>query len=413
MSLARFFKFITYIRILLYILAFILGLYLIQVFTTQNPPVETFQPSTLPWYKYPHASISHLQSSRHNTVHLSQLERERLSQRMVQRAQQVVRQEFMPTGIRGSIYKDDLKGSAAFRELVDCWTNGSWVQGQPSFTMSHFQDPLYGYCDRKHKKMHPTEPRPATQYKWQSSCPMALVNVSRWCEVLNGHHLLLVGDLVQYQLHEVFLDTLREGPAICFGELNCKDHTLCNGDTRLRYLRNDVLSVRRKMNYNDGQPIANVIEWPFTSSSLMRRYPTVILNRAPVLETDEDFMKGLIRTLKTMRKQNPDALIIYRSTGIGHPFCDEATEPLTEMLNDNELKELPFGWSEVQRRNAIARVIIEGAGGLFVDLAKVTDVRPDGHVGGQDCLRYCIPGPLDGWAQILYQVFLGLEGKHV
>jgi len=51
---------------------------------------------------------------------------------------------------------------------------------------------------------------------------MINVDAQHWCQVLRGRHLLVVGDLVQYQLHELFLDTLRDGPAVCFGELNCK-----------------------------------------------------------------------------------------------------------------------------------------------------------------------------------------------
>lgn len=182
-------------------------------------------------------------------------------------------------------------------------------------------------------------------------------------------------------------------------------------ETRLRYLRNDILSVRRKMDQNHGHPKADVIEWPFTNSALMRGYPILILNRAPVIETDEQFIKGLIQTFRTLRKANANTLLIYRSTGIGHPFCDDATGPLEQPLTDDQLKQLPFGWSEIARRNEIARVIVEAAGGLFLDLAKLTDLRPDGHIGGNDCLRYCIPGPLDSWAQVLYQVFLGLDGK--
>jgi hypothetical protein len=180
----------------------------------------------------------------------------------------------------------------------------------------------------------------------------------------------------------------------------------------MRYLRNDILSTRRKMNQNHGHPKADVIEWPFTSAALMRGYPVLMLNRAPVLETDEQFMNGLIETMRTIRKgTGANSLIIYRSTGIGHPFCNEAQGPLSEPLTDAQLKQLPFGWSELKRRNAMARAIVEAAGGVFVDLAALTDMRPDGHIGGQDCLRYCIPGPLDSWAQILYQVFLGLEGQ--
>jgi hypothetical protein len=78
-------------------------------------------------------------------------------------------------------------------------------------------------------------------------------------------------------------------------------------------------------------------------------------------------------------------------------------------LKEEELQRLPYGWSETKRRNAIAKTVVESAGGLYLDLANMVDLRPDGHVGDSDCLRYCIPGPLDATMQILYHVFLGLD----
>jgi hypothetical protein len=160
-----------------------------------------------------------------------------------------------------------------------------------------------------------------------------------------------------------------------------------------------------------GHPRGDVIEWPFAISSIIKNYPILMLNRAPVLETDDQFIRGLIDTVQFVRDNHPETLIIYKSTSIGHPHCDDATEPLEKHLTDAEQRKLPFGWSELSRRNAMARAIVEGAGGVFIDLAALTDLRPDGHIGGQDCLRYCLPGPLDSWAQILYHVFLALEGQ--
>ncbi|KAF1800999.1 hypothetical protein V8B55DRAFT_1530803 [Mucor lusitanicus] len=406
-------------RIVLYVLCVILVLHLLQSFATSSPSptpsnvlheTEQQRPSVdFPWYDEQHPNMAPLQDPKYTTAHLTTQERDALQASMIEKARAAA-SEFQITGIPGSIMNTASKAKK-FRSLVDCWTTGSWVEDTTHYTMPHFQDPIYGSCDRKYKKSGGTGLRPAVRYTWKSQCDMINVDAQHWCQVLRGRHLLLVGDLVQYQLHELFLDTLRDGPAVCFGELNCKDHTVCEEpETRLRYLRNDILSVRRKMDQNHGHPTANVIEWPFTSSSIMRGYPVVILNRAPVIESDEKFIKGLIETLRVMRKANPNALVLYRSTGIGHPFCDDATEPLARPLDDSYLKKLPHGWSELERRNAMAREIVEAAGGVFIDLARLTNVRPDGHIGGQDCLRYCIPGPLDSWAQILYQVFLGLDG---
>ncbi|KAG1178655.1 hypothetical protein G6F70_002888 [Rhizopus microsporus] len=352
------------------------------------------------------------------TVNLTQHEREKLTQDMIAKASNLVSRAFpdIQTTIMGaSLNKEQVQ---QFRSLVECWTSsGKWVKMDgPVKVMPHFQDPLYAKCDRKYKG---EGQRDAVRYVWQSTCEPVKnnmdhsVNRDRWCKVLNGRHILVVGDLVQYQLHEIFLNTFRDGPTVCFGELNCREHTLCNEpyqETHLKYLRNDRLSNNQHTNINQGYPTVDIIEMPFAKPSFGRGYPIFILNRSPVHETDEEFMKGLIETMKTIRKNNPNTLVIYRSSSIGHPFCDDAEGPI-EGLTDSDYKVLPFGWSETKRRNLIAKTIIEGAGGVYVDLGALTDLRPDGHVGGQDCLRYCIPGPLDSWMHILYQVFLALDGK--
>lgn len=176
----------------------------------------------------------------------------------------------------------------------------------------------------------------------------------------------------------------------------------------MRYIRNDILSTVSRIDRAKGHPSVDTIEWPFITTPMMKAYSVLILNRAPVIEDDETFIQQLVETMRVIRSRTPDTLIIFRSTSIGHPFCNDAQEPLESHLKDEEIRHLPYGWSELKRRNAMARKIVEAAGGVFVDLAALTDLRPDGHMGGQDCLRYCIPGPLDAWVQVLYHVFLTL-----
>ncbi|KAI8885668.1 hypothetical protein K501DRAFT_179430 [Backusella circina FSU 941] len=397
-------------RIIVYCFGFFLVIHLVRTFSSEFISIDNYRPKKeeldLPWYKQSHLRPTY--PTEYTTSHLSEKERTQLTKEMVAKAKEAVKVAFpdMKNIIQGSRLSQ--KKSLALRERVDCWTRGKWVKAKEQLRlMPHFQDPLFGSCDRKFARTSDGQ-RPALTFEWQPECAMAepMVNVEHWCEVLDGRHLLLVGDLVHYQVHELFLDSMRDGPVVCYGELNCKAK-----EVHLRYLRNDILSTRRSIDMKKGHPRTDVIEWPFISSNLMRGYPILILNRAPVLESDDDFINGLVETMRTIRKANPKSLILYKSTSIGHPFCDDATEPLDKPLTEAERQLLPFGWSELTRRNAMARAIVEGAGGVFIDLAALTDLRPDGHVGGQDCLRYCIPGPLDSWAQIFYNVFLGLDDR--
>ncbi|KAF7725148.1 hypothetical protein EC973_000400 [Apophysomyces ossiformis] len=338
----------------------------------------------------------------HVTTKLSTAERLQLQDSQVKNAKAYIEeQQLAIAGIPGTRFQT-AEEAKELRSRVDCWTRGQWVEKPKRLRLEHFQDPTYKQKEDKDREL-----------RWEPTCPFQsgeTVNPSRWCEALKGRNILLVGDLVHYQLHEVFLDTLRDGPTVCYGELNCKDHTLCTEpQVVLRYLRNDVLSTNRNIDLAGGHPSADVVTWPFMANYILPKYQILILNRAPILEDDTQFIRELTQTMIAIRKAVPNMLIIYRSTSIGHPYCDEAQGPLMSYLKDEELRRLPYGWSEVSRRNALARVIVEAAGGLFVDLAAMTDLRPDGHVGGQDCLRYRIPGPLDAWVEVLYEVFLALE----
>ncbi|KAF7725237.1 hypothetical protein EC973_000325 [Apophysomyces ossiformis] len=364
-----------------------------------------------PWYKTQHRRTQF--QSNYTTSHLSTTERRQLHAAAVERAREHALEMLgVIEGISGTRYRTR-EEAERFRAQVDCWTQGRW-EHTPGFRLTHRQDAVFGGCDKKFYKSHgSTEQREAVEYSWtpsSSTCALAKVDPLKWCEVLKGRHMLLVGDLVHYQLHDLLLDALRDGPTECFGELNCKDHTLCSDpDVRLRFLRNDILSTARKVEKAGGHPSVGIVQWPFVTSNILTAYPILILNRSPVVEDDATFLHDLAWTMKVIRRTVPNALIIYRSSSIGHPYCDDANGPMPSHLADGQLKNLPYGWSELSRRNAIARVVVETAGGLFVDLAALTDLRPDGHVGGQDCLRYCIPGPADAWIHVLYNVFLGLE----
>lgn len=50
-------------------------------------------------------------------------------------------------------------------------------------------------------------------------------------------------------------------------------------------------------------------------------------------------------------------------------------------------------------------------GWWLIDSYTPTVLRPDLHRGGADCLHYCIPGPVDHWVRLLYNVLLVATGS--
>ncbi|KAG0264317.1 hypothetical protein BG011_007065 [Mortierella polycephala] len=89
-------------------------------------------------------------------------------------------------------------------------------------------------------------------------------------------------------------------------------------------------------------------------------------------------------------------------------FAAEA-KPLDRDIPVGELLEYPLNWVHYDRQNQMAKAIIEASGGIYWNVATMTNMRPDGHIGGQDCLLYKRPGPTDEWAVSLYNLFKTIE----
>lgn len=218
-------------RFIVYIGLVVLIYHLVSAFLTPVANVHPPRPSPAdvapskhrdlhfdyPWYRKPHPRPPILNN--YSTGALSAAERARLHKHAVDTARQKALAVFYEVeGIPGSQQRT-AKQAAAFRARVDCWHKGAWVKGKQQVIRKHFQDPTFGVCAKKHKQ-------DGTDYVWKPSsaeCSLApTVDTAAWCNVLRGRHVLVIGDLVQYQLHDLLLDVLRDGPTVCFGELNCK-----------------------------------------------------------------------------------------------------------------------------------------------------------------------------------------------
>lgn len=87
----------------------------------------------------------------------------------------------------------------------------------------------------------------------------------------------------------------------------------------------------------------------------------------------------------------------------GHGDCDKYEEPGPP---DPDVKLPPtYGWERFPHQNELARDIMYDTGGIFVNVSAISKNRHDSHLGKGDCLHHCIPGPIDTWVQILFNVF--------
>ncbi|KAF9988048.1 hypothetical protein BGZ75_010098 [Mortierella antarctica] len=297
---------------------------------------------------------------------------------------------------------------------------------------------------------------------WQAS----RIEPEDFCRILGPRHIILVGDYVHWQLHDSILYNMFDNPQACYGDLACYHnigHPLCPlpNDVRLKFVRNDQLSTIRPRNSRNETKSQNPVEMPWLRN--MKLKDTIILGATHLTLRDRLFQRYLTDTVIKIRRARPDALIIYRNNPVGHPECpskenafniDRASrfpprkmwyqcndvngtripckphwtgvskkpriphngttfaaepKPFTQDIPVAELLAYPLDWVHYDRQNQIAKTIIEATGGIYWNVATMTNMRPDGHIGGGDCLSYKRPGPTDEWAVSLYNLFLTID----
>ncbi|KAF8960095.1 hypothetical protein BGZ46_001643 [Entomortierella lignicola] len=379
--------------------------------------------------------------------------------------------------IHGSRIKNNPLLAKKIRDQIQCWTtHGSWQRQNHGFSgIKHGGDSLFTKCDRDFIKSldrkgdghHLGEfddandrllVREAVKYKWvpdESICGpgsgpkmMGLEDdrakyqpftKSKFCQAIGRRDLLIVGDLTQFQLHDLFLSAF-ETSIVCYGDLSCLHHNahrLCQ-NVALKYARNDLLTVPWAVDpENEEYPSSLTVEQPWATPDMLLKYRVLILNRGLIWRPDETFLNELVFTMKYLWKNYPDTLIIYRAT---HPVANNCTQ-IKNMGEDeaiadkfgNSIKEGVFlqkplqsapklydvhedlkevylpTLADIQRQNKIAKEIVEAAGGIFLDTEAMYGMRPDGRMGEGDCARFCAPGPLDAYADLLYNTFRILQ----
>ncbi|KAF9409493.1 hypothetical protein BGZ94_001936, partial [Podila epigama] len=277
--------------------------------------------------------------------------------------------------IHGTKIKNDPKDEAKenlvdkVREQIHCWTTfGRWErQVDKEFRpLKHMGDSRFAKCDKAFIKALDQEGsghylgeydhdngrfmvREAVKYRWvpnESICgpngsaagtgqtKMGLQDERAvykpftkpaFCEVMERRNILVVGDLTQYQLHDVIVSAFESG-FVCYGELGCLGHSahgLCPG-VALKYAQNDLLSVPWAVDpEKEEYPSASAVEQVWASPTMLGTFKVVLLNKGLIWRPDEVFMSELVFTMKELWKNNPDVLVIYRAT---HPVSNHCMD---------------------------------------------------------------------------------------
>lgn len=336
-----------------------------------------------------------------------------------------------------------------FRKWQSCIGHrGKWaLNSKPRMLPWEFKG-TSNYCDKRHvlkggimtkkaddvaiKRKGRWDVRETLKYVWYTPsgvcgqwAPFREAELCRTPRKVN--HILLLGDSLQEQFVRVFVNNMVQNipkPATWAVEEwvpeECEDwiggkklkHSYCRvyrlasegcSNFTVSFLRNDYLQISGNKHVFDRMPWIRF--W------LLKDADVVVMNRGAHYMDDDHYISFLRSAVRHIRNKYPKKLIIYRYSAPGHANCTRYTKPLKWRQKPEDL---PFHWGDFTRQNELARKVVEEVGGVHMDVDKMTALRPDGHQGwipeikAFDCLHYCIPGPIDTWAQLLYNILLKL-----
>jgi hypothetical protein len=138
----------------------------------------------------------------------------------------------------------------------------------------------------------------------------------------------------------------------------------------------------------------------------------VVNSGAHVLRKEGEYAKDVAAAAIFLERyaHRKGVQVIFRTTVPGHPNCDSTTfSPPLSKVRDAECliatEHRGYGWAKFKKENALAENVFRRHNAEIMDVYPSSVLRWDGHIGGGDCLHYCIgASTLSSWA-----IFLGMH----
>lgn len=133
----------------------------------------------------------------------------------------------------------------------------------------------------------------------------------------------------------------------------------------------------------------------------------LFMNTGAHYQSDVALLDNLGTAFALLATSFPNLSIFYRNTPHGHPNCHEKfhaapsndSRDITVSLVAFDLLQPDYHWSKFAHQNKLVLRMIEEQFPqvLIVDVASSTNLRGDSHISVDECLHYCLPGPIHSW----------------
>ncbi|CAN0116813.1 unnamed protein product [Scytosiphon promiscuus] len=282
-----------------------------------------------------------------------------------------------------------------------------------------------GWCRKRWEKDHASE-EPMPYYSWETKrCRLAEVDMEGFCRVMEGRKgLLIVGDSLSNQM-ALALATILHADHIVDKPKEHHKWLACEGTVTLTFRRNDYLDTRTHPSFYHRTHCEAVersrgtLCTVFADDDTLSAHDTIVVNSGahprPV-DTYSDTMWVASETLAASMKRfhGEDAILVYRNSVPGHYGCEDmifdGPVDLVTALRMQAGAPPTWQWPLFHDfNNRIEAAFDSVEGWRRLDAYTPTIFRADfHHVGDKqhDCLHYCIPGPIDHWVRLLYNILV-------
>lgn len=305
--------------------------------------------------------------------------------------------------------------TSALQETINCWTHrGKWAMllNSSMYPSSCLHEMRYslGEC----QKVRPF-------YAWHIEKNTCMRPFLRWspnsmCKILNGRSIMVVGDSINEEFYFSLLSAMLINSSCDTSTL--KSVSCPNGPSftistarndRVTIISGDIITPR-------DQHMSHDIEQGWHNRILSENISIVVLNRGAHYDPDSKFLAELNKTLHYLTRVHPHLTVIFRNTPPGHDnhTLNFDSAPLQRPQDMTVIAErFPlYHWHDFHRQNQLLQeLLIEYFPSvILMDVAYSTALRADSHC---DYLHYCIPGPLDNWVRIFFNIINLLYGHNL
>lgn len=297
------------------------------------------------------------------------------------------------------------------QQRIQLWTNssyGTWEISTNESTLIYKTPCCYENIKYVSNECSNSLVQPRIRYHWETQ-EYLLWSTKHLCNILSNKSILFIGDSLSEEFYLTFLSAMNYA-SICYPSYEIKHPIViyCSKDSntnkkiyskiRVSNIRNDYLSINSSSHWIDKLKLYEV--------------NILILNKGLHYQPTELFLYEMNQTFYYLNTYYPNISIIWRNTFVGHINYQQyfTSQPLKYKINDYEDSSIPqdYHYQEILNQNILMYELIQKSypNVIYLDIESTTSLRRDGLL---DYVHYCIPGVIDNWVRLLYNIFALLE----